>query len=947
MNRFSRVICLVIALAFVAGLAVFPTVAGTGESTAGFSCPVITTDAGKAVRLSDYAVEFSSGASTAAADVTWSSSALSISADGSVTPTSAGVYELTATAGSKSRKVYLVAKNAADSEYVLYYNDFSSADISDFTVVQQSSGATVAVEGGKLVLDASSSSSNYIRILLPEWLSVFGDCKITADLTMAKAASSSNWISIMARVQNNNTPYWQACLRQNATASNGTEIAERTAANKWNVTHTGAYTEAISASKQYTFSFELQGSNAATTINGTPMLHSAAVNLTSGRMGLQTRGVKLVVDSIKITVPTSAIEIPEPNVHVTRESSSPLAMTPATVTRVSSAAELKALGTLSPSVAMLYVNSALRVTSPDGKDELCSLTEALEQTGKSVIPAFYISDSATVSALCAELKKLDLKDVIFVASDASLLGRARSTYTASQGVLDCTGVTVSSTSELYALREKANSARARVIMLSDTTATRDNVEYLQRLFMTVWSVPENNTSAYLSAITSGANGIIVADRAAYDSMLTKYFEKNTLTRLVNVIGHRGLPSLSQENTIASSVLAYEKGATMIENDIYLSRDGVIVVMHDSTVDRTTNGTGKVESFTYEQLKKLSVNVNASAAAEPIPTLEDYFKEFKGKDVQLVVEIKKDASAAIVPELAKLIAQYDIADQVNVITFSDTFVGSMRAQLPGISTGFLTSSITPSESAVSETLESILDKVGPLATTYNPSFASGALGPKLMHSLSERGLTVWPWTVNGQADFDKYLLIGTNGITTNFSQYVTNYTRRIDAPADEVTVGADGAEFKITRLTYGRVATEITNAQLVVVEDGGTGVSYTGGRLSVSGSGEATVYFRLACRTTSGTTYYLCTEPVLVKASTTSDTTPSDTTPGGTTSGDTTPGDTTPGNTSPSEPVPGTTAPTTPSETTASGKTGGCGSTMGLAALVALIPAAFVLKKRKH
>ncbi len=923
MNRFSRVISLVIALAFVAGLAVFPTAAVTGTVTVGFSCPVIATDAGKSVRLKDYAVEFSSGASIAASDVTWSSSALSVSADGSVAPTAAGVYELTATAGSKSRKVYLVAKNAADSEYVLYYNDFSGADISDFTVVQQSSGATVAVESGKLVLDASSSSSNYIRILLPEWLSVFGNCKITADFTMAKAASSSNWISIMARVQNNNIPYWQACLRQNATASNGTEIAERTAANKWNVTHTGAYTESISASKQYTFSFELQGSNAATAINGTPMLYSTAVNLTSGRMGLQTRGVKLVVDSIKVTVPTSAIEIPEPNVHTTREASPPLAMTPTIVTRVSSAAELKALGPLSPSVAMLYVNSALRVTSPDGTEELCSLAEALEQTGKSIIPAFCINDSATVSALCAELKKLNLKDVIFVASDADLLGRARSTYTASQGVLDCTGVTVSSTSELYALREKANTARARVIMLSDTTATRDNVEYLQRLFMTVWSVPENNASAYLSAITSGANGIIVADRAAYDSMLTKYFEKNTLTRLVNVIGHRGLPSLSQENTIASSVLAYEKGATMIENDIYLTSDGVIVVMHDSTVDRTTNGTGRVESFTYEQLKKLSVNVNASAAAEPIPMLEDYFKEFKGKDVQLVIEIKKDASTDIVPALAKLIAQYDIADQVNVITFSDTFVGSMRAQLPGISTGFLTSSITPSESAVNETLESILDKVGPLATTYNPSFASGALGPKLMHSLSERGLTVWPWTVNGQSDFDKYLLLGTNGITTNFSQYVTNYTRRIDAPADEVTVGADGTEFKITRLTYGRVATEITNAQLVVVEDGGTGVRYTDGRLSVSGSGEATVYFRLACRTTSGTTYYLCTEPVLVKAASASDTTPSNTTPS----------DTTPGDTSPSEPVPG--------------KTGGCGSTLGLAALVALIPAAFVLKKKKH
>lgn len=939
MNKSLRIACIALVLTFVAGLAVFPAAAETETVTVGFSCPAITTDAGRAIRLADYAVEFSSGTTTAATDITWSSTAIDISSDGRVTPPYAGVYELTATAGSMSRKIYLVAKDTSDSEYVLYYNDFSNPDISNFSVIQQSNGATVKVEDGKLVLDASSSSSYYIRILLPEWLGAFGDCKVTTDLTMAKAASSSNWISIMARVQNRNFPYWQACLRHNATASNGTEIAERTASDKWNVTHTCAYSENISASKQYTFSFELQGNTAATAINGKPMLYSTSVNLDRGRIGLQTRGVKLVVDSIKITVPTSAIEIPEPNVHTTRESSSPLAMTPATVTRVSDAAELRSLGMLSPSVAILHVNSALRITSTEGKNELCSLAEALEQTGKGIIPAFYIKDSSTVTALCAELERRELKDVIFVASDASLLERARSSYPASQGVLDCTDVAVTSTSELYALREKANSARARIIMLSDSVATRNNVEYLQRLFMTVWSVPENTTAAYLSAITAGANGIIITDRAAYNRLLTTHFEQNTLTRLVNIIGHRGSPSLSQENTIASSVIAYEKGATMIENDIYLSRDGVIVVMHDSTVDRTTNGSGRVESFTCEQLKELSVNVNAAADAEPVPTLEDYFKQFKGKDVQLVIEIKKDANEAIVPALASLIKKYDIADQVNVITFSEAFVHSMRTHLPGISTGLLTSSITPSESAVSETLETILDKVGPLATTYNPSFASGALGQRLMYSLAERGLTVWPWTVNNQSDLDKYLLIGTNGITTNFSQYLTNYTRRIDAPADEVTVGADGTEFAINHLTYGRVATTITNAQLVVVEDGGTGVSYADGRLSVSHSGEATVYFRLACRTTSGTTYRLCTEPVTVKAAL-SEAIP----PSGTTSSPTTPSGTTPS-------VPVSVTPITPQttspDTTASVRTGGCSSTMVSAALVALIPTAIILKKKKR
>lgn len=934
-KKLTRIICIAAVLILIIVLTALNATAESG--TVRYSCPAITADAGQKILLSNYAVEFSSGISTSANDITWTSKDLNIGSDGSLTVAAPGVFELTATAGTKTRTVYLVVKNAGDTEYVLYYNDFSSTDISDFTVVQQSTGATVAVENGQLVLDASSSSSNYIRILLPSWLSVFGDCKITADITMAKAASSNNWISLMARVQNNNSSYWQACLRQAATASNGMEIAERTSANKWNVTHTGAYKESISASKKYTFGFELQDNMAVTTINGSPMLYSSTVNQKSGRMGFQTRGVKLLVDSVKITIPTESIVPPEANVHTTREQASNLALTPAMITRIISAEQLDGLSKNSPTVAMMNIDSSLKVISADG-NAICTLAEALAKTGKGIIPAFYIKDSGTVTPLCNMLKSMEINDVMFVSADGNLLKSARKAYPASQGILDCTEALPTAEKELYELREKANSSYARVIMLSDKAATRDNVEYLQRLFMTVWNTAADNTVGYIKAITSGANGIIITDRETYETVLTKYFDKNTLTRLVNVIAHRGSPTLSQENTIASSIIAYNKGATMIENDIYLTRDNVIVVMHDSTIDRTTNGTGKVESFTYEQLKQFSVNVNQSAAPEPIPTLEDYFKEFKGKDVQLVIEIKKDASTALVVALAKLIKQYDIADQVNVITFSEAFISEMRRLLPGISVGYLTSSITPSESAADETLEAILDKAESMGTTYNPSYASGALGQKLMRRVSERGITIWPWTVNSMNEFDKYLLLGTNGITTNYSQWVTNYIRRIDAPASEIDVTADGVEFKISRLTYGRARTDITNAQMVVIEDNGAGVSYSGGKLYSSGNGTATVFFKLACRTGSGSTYYLCTEPVSVKASASTDTSTTETEPVETPPVDTIPDETAPVTTAPAE--------TSSGGTNEKPAKNGCGSAIEPAILILMIIPAFILIKKK-
>ena len=118
--------------------------------------------------------------------------------------------------------------------------------------------------------------------------------------------------------------------------------------------------------------------------------------------------------------------------------------------------------------------------------------------------------------------------------------------------------------------------------------------------MTVWY--ESTDSSAVDAfrlITSGANGIIAADRALLRACLnSSLFSENSLLRPIGIIGHRGMPSQASENTLAGSALGATYGANIIDNDIYITKDGVLVVMHDGTVDRTTNGTGKVEDFTY-------------------------------------------------------------------------------------------------------------------------------------------------------------------------------------------------------------------------------------------------------------------------------------------------------------------------------------------------------------
>ena len=144
--------------------------------------PAIPADAGTAVDLSAYSVQFASG-EAASAYVDWMYEGRPISA---FTPPSEGVYKLTADDGSGTAKdVYVVAKKPEDTEYVLYFNDFDSADsLEGFTLSTTASRFTVS--GSDLVIDATGM--DMARVTLPEWLGVFGNYCITARVTSAPFA---------------------------------------------------------------------------------------------------------------------------------------------------------------------------------------------------------------------------------------------------------------------------------------------------------------------------------------------------------------------------------------------------------------------------------------------------------------------------------------------------------------------------------------------------------------------------------------------------------------------------------------------------------------------------------------------------------------------------------------------------------------------------------------
>lgn len=808
-----------------------------------YQSPVICCNVGQTVLLSECPVQFNYGVEAIdPAMIVWKK-------DGKVITefagTTEGIHTLTATCGTDTFTVLVIAKKANAAEHVLYYNDFSAAP-TGFRAIEN--GGSISTSSGSYVMNASATADTYIRVLLPNYLDVVGDYTYTASVKMTSPTNNTKWSALMYRVQNSDKPYLQACLRYDATTANGTEISNKTAAGDWVVTQKGSYT-GLTAGAFNTVTLDVSGKTTDYYINGTKVLTEAATLFTRGALGFQARGLNLSVDYVKVTARgNTAIKdlylLPGGFADV-RDIATGISVGPAMVSELKTLADFNIVLTDSPAVAIMTYRVSSGVASVVFADGTVSPDTALGMLGGRVIPAFRIENNTDADSLAAYLKAKDMRDAYAVSKTPSVVDRAYSKWKHIRGVVDYSDVTAV---DAEALRNDALAGSARVLMLTDTVTSKAAVTKIQDRYSVAWLVVGEGKAASVSAINKGAYGIVTPNRAVTEQCLTTYYPDNTLTRRSNVIGHRGVPSLAQENSLAGAITAYENGATMVENDIYKVADGVLMVMHDSTIDRTTNGTGNTTGFTSTQLSKYKIDSNANVPTEPVPSLEQYFQEIKGKNQGLVIEIKPN-DTTLSPVLASLIKQYDIMDQVVIISFQTAPMTKLRESLPGVPIGYLSSAFTLDETDPINTAVTVLDSVQTYGSVFNPSYKG--LGENLLRELAYRGVTVWPWTINTQSTFDEYFTSSVAGITTNYSQWSKTLVSSL-----EYTNGT------VKSTTYtGTVKDVSATAELVVVEDS-LGISYSGGKLNVPSpkqGGKASFFFRLKSTTPTGISYYTVTE----------------------------------------------------------------------------------------
>jgi len=152
------------------------------------------------------------------------------------------------------------------------------------------------------------------------------------------------------------------------------------------------------------------------------------------------------------------------------------------------------------------------------------------------------------------------------------------------------------------------------------------------------------------------------------NFLSEYVSKNGTL----IVAHRGYSKYAPENTISSFQAAIDAGAEACEFDVHKSKDDILVVIHDDSVDRTTNGNGKVNQLTYEYMSKLDAGSwkNEKYKGEKIPTLEETLTFLEKNNTIAVLEIK---DADIVEEVIDMLYQTQMAESTVIISFNKSAV----------------------------------------------------------------------------------------------------------------------------------------------------------------------------------------------------------------------------------------------------------------------------------
>lgn len=237
---------------------------------------------------------------------------------------------------------------------------------------------------------------------------------------------------------------------------------------------------------------------------------------------------------------------------------------------------------------------------------------------------------------------------------------------------------------------------------------------------------------------------------------------------IHVIAHRGASAHAPENTISAFKKAFELGVDILEIDVHQTNDRELVVLHDGTVNRTTNGKGKVKNISFEELRKLDAGswFSKDFIGEKIPSLREVF-EITPDSIILLIEIKKGSETypGVENRVVQLIKEYKFEKRVILKSFDDKTLQELKNIAPEIPRlKVFVGQISFLKIVIDYTINfgNVLDD----DVQYIQAHWFGVT-KCFIAKAQKKGYKVYVWDVNNEKRMKELILMGVDGIETDY------------------------------------------------------------------------------------------------------------------------------------------------------------------------------------
>lgn len=208
--------------------------------------------------------------------------------------------------------------------------------------------------------------------------------------------------------------------------------------------------------------------------------------------------------------------------------------------------------------------------------------------------------------------------------------------------------------------------------------------------------------------------------------------------------HRGYSTVAPENTLPAYKLSKKMGFTYVETDVSFTSDGVPMLLHDATIDRTSNGSGTLSEMTYDQVRQYDFGSwkSSAYAGTVIPTLEEFLALCKSIILHPYIELKDNGgyTEAQIQQVVDMVNAYGLRGKVSYISFSSTYLGYVKNYDAEATLGFIKSSPAASDITTCQNLSTESNLV-----FYAPKYTN--LTDAFVETLASAKIPCRVWTVN--------------------------------------------------------------------------------------------------------------------------------------------------------------------------------------------------------